>query len=133
MSGRAILNEMRMGLRKQAEVLTIEEVTVVQTAVESNELDDDDHLVLSTALGMTALRSRHHDTKGITSIAQKGDLVWAYTTATKTGDSLKRELHLLLGPAKLFTELPWLEKALERRSALGMSVEAGWPFMPAKN
>jgi len=131
--GAAIQKEKLMGQKVQAEVLTAAEMSTVQAAVESEDLCDDFHMILSSALAQAALRARHFDMRGVVEITQQQDFVVAKTLATKTGGRDERDLQVLMGPALFLSETPWLGHFLKRREQMKVAPRDGWPLMPAKS
>ena len=134
LKGTAIQKEKLMGPKAQAETLKAAEMKVVQEAVESDELCDNYHMILSAAIAQAVLRARHFDLKGVVEIKQQQeDYVVAKTLATKTGGRDERNLQVLMGPSLFLTSTPWLGHFLKRREQMNISPQDGWPVMPAKS
>jgi len=103
----AVRNILRMGPRKGAVLLEKNEMLVLQTTAESEELNNDEHLAFTAAISQWTNRNRHTDMNFILSMQAELALVVSQSTQAKTsGCRVDREEIASLAPRFLLTHTP---------------------------
>jgi len=132
LSGTVCLRVSSMPERHQAREFLPHEVQEFQAAMRRGGLDDVELMTASSVLFEVAFRGRFMDMGNLVSLRNEGSFVVGKLADTKTQSHGKERLPLLImGPAKLMEEEPWLFMFELVRENLGLRLEDGWPVFPA--